>query len=159
MPSGPRRTPSLASTGRRPVTEGRERLRSGPLVAASIRRDRHHGRCVDLLSKAIRPIVVPVLAVSEVAYLLSERGGTAAERAFARSIRDGELLVEPIEPQDWNRIDELLEQYGDPRLGVVDASIVALCERLNEPVLATLDQRHFGAVRPRHVPALTLVPD
>jgi hypothetical protein len=32
-------------------------------------------------------------------------------------------------------------------------------ERLNEPKLATIDHRHFGMIRPHHVPALRLLPD
>jgi predicted nucleic acid-binding protein len=43
-------------------------------------------------------------------------------------------------------------------LGLVDASIVAIAERLKVRVLATTDRRHFGAVRPRHVERFTLVP-
>jgi hypothetical protein len=35
---------------------------------------------------------------------------------------------------------------------------VALAERLSEPKVATLDQRHFRAVRPAHVDALELRP-
>jgi predicted nucleic acid-binding protein len=41
---------------------------------------------------------------------------------------------------------------------MVDASVVALAERRGLDVIATLDQRHFRAVRPRHVAAFTLVP-
>ena len=49
-------------------------------------------------------------------------------------------------------------QDRDLTLGVVDASVLALAERLNEPKLATLDQRHFGVVRPLHVASLELCP-
>jgi uncharacterized protein len=132
---------------------------AGPLVSAVVRRDRHHQRCVQLLTDAPRPLVVPVLVVTEVGYLLQERFGPAAERAFAGSIRDGELVVEPVEPTDWERITELLQTYDDLPLGIVDASVIAACERLGQTTLATLDRRHFGVVRPRHVSSLTLVPD
>jgi uncharacterized protein len=36
---------------------------------------------------------------------------------------------------------------------------LAVVERLNEPKLATLDHRHFRMLRPRHVDALTLLPE
>lgn len=42
--------------------------------------------------------------------------------------------------------------------GVVDASVLALAERLGETKLATLDRRHFAAVRPLHTEALILLP-
>jgi uncharacterized protein len=40
----------------------------------------------------------------------------------------------------------------------VDASVVALTERLGLHEVATLDHRDFSVVRPRHTPALTLLP-
>lgn len=40
-----------------------------------------------------------------------------------------------------------------------DAAVLAIVERLNEPKLATLDRRHFTLTRPRHIEALTLLPE
>jgi predicted nucleic acid-binding protein len=131
---------------------------AGPLVAAAAVDDRHHERCVALLSKAPPPLLVPALVVTEVAYFLGDRMGPSAERAFAGAIREGELLVEPVDRSDWPRIVELLDRYRDLSLGIVDASVVTACERLGAETLATLDRRHFSVVRPRHCDALTLVP-
>lgn len=131
---------------------------AGPLVAAAATRDRNHERCVTLLSGASGPLIVPALVVTEVAYFLADRIGHGAEQAFARSLRDGELLVESVEPSDWARVHELLGQYADLPLGIVDASVVAACERLGATALATLDRRHFSVVRPRHCASLTLLP-
>lgn len=41
---------------------------------------------------------------------------------------------------------------------MVDASVIALAERLREPKIATLDERHFRLVRSAHVTALRLLP-
>jgi uncharacterized protein len=41
---------------------------------------------------------------------------------------------------------------------VVDASVVAVAERLGLAEVATLDRRHFSAIRPKHVTAFTLLP-
>jgi predicted nucleic acid-binding protein len=78
--------------------------------------------------------------------------------AFARSIAAGELIVEPVLDAEWARIADLAEQYRDLPLGIVDASVVALAERHAATTLASLDHRHFSAVRPRHVSGFTLVP-
>jgi hypothetical protein len=40
----------------------------------------------------------------------------------------------------------------------VDAAVLAIVERLDEPRLATLDHRHFGLLRPRHRDSLELLP-
>lgn len=132
---------------------------AGPLVAAAARRDRNHERCIALLSQPTPPLLVPVLVVTEVAYFLADRLGGSAEQAFARSLREGELSVEPVESSDWIRIAELLDEYADLPLGIVDASVIAACERLGVTTLATLDRRHFAVVRPRHCDAFTILPE
>lgn len=71
----------------------------------------------------------------------------------------GRYLVEELQPVDYMRIRELCDQYADARIGFVDASVLAVVERLNEPKLATLDHRHFGMMRPRHLSALQLLPE
>lgn len=131
---------------------------AGPLYAAAATRDKNHARCLQLLRNAPRPLIVPALVVTEVAYLLGDRIGAVAEIAFGRSIADGELVVEPVVDAEWERVTALMKQYADLPLGMVDASIVALAERLRASELATLDHRHFSAVRPAHVESLTLLP-
>ena len=43
-------------------------------------------------------------------------------------------------------------------LGTVDASVIALAERLKVAQIATLDHRHFSVVRPAHVESFELLP-
>jgi predicted nucleic acid-binding protein len=95
--------------------------------------------------------------VTEVTYFLGRRLGEQAEAGFLRALRDFE--VEAPLPTEWQRIAELVEQYGDFALGGTDASVIALAERLGTDLVITLDHRHFGAVRPRHAPSLRLLPD
>ena len=51
-----------------------------------------------------------------------------------------------------------MERYAELGLGGVDASLAAIAERLDVTDIATLDQRDFRAVRPRHADAFTLLP-
>lgn len=104
------------------------------------------------------PLLVPVLVVTEVVYLLGSRLGPEAEVRFLGSLAGGELVVEHVHASDWLRIAELVWTYRELPLGAVDASVVAAAERLDIATVATLDRRHFGAVRPGHAPALDLVP-
>jgi predicted nucleic acid-binding protein len=54
---------------------------------------------------------------------------------------------------------ELVTTYADVPLGTTDAAVVAVvAERLSISEVATLDHRHFHAVRPRHAEAFTLLP-
>jgi uncharacterized protein len=131
---------------------------AGPLIAAADTDDPHHVACREMLAGADGPLLVPVLAIAETAYMLGGRLGSGAERRFAAAIQAGELLPEPVETSDWQRITELVGQYADVALGIADASVVAACERLGETKLGTLDRRHFSIIRPRHCPALELLP-
>ncbi len=54
---------------------------------------------------------------------------------------------------------ELVRTYADLPLRAVDASIIAIAERLNLTDVATLDRRHFTAVRPRHAKPSTFSPE
>ena len=73
-----------------------------------------------------------------------------------RELGQFDVAAPPIE--DWPRIAELVDEYQDFPLGGTDASVVALAERLDTDVVITLDRRHFGAIRPRHCEAFSLLP-
>ena len=45
---------------------------------------------------------------------------------------------------------ELIDQYSDMGLGLVDASVVTVCEGRGIATVATLNRRDFNVVRPRH---------
>lgn len=131
---------------------------TGPLVASARTLDRDHGPSRQLLRTASRPLVVPQTVTVEVAYLLGKRIGPHAELTFTQSLRDGQLMVEPVHERDWARIAELVETYLDLPLGMVDASVVAIAERLGQTRIASLDHRHLGVVKPRHCDRLELIP-
>jgi uncharacterized protein len=101
---------------------------------------------------------VPILVVTEVAYLVSTRLGADAEVRFLGDLAAGNLIPEHVAAEDWLRVAELVHRYRDLPLGAVDASVVAAAERLSMHEVATLDRRHFAVVRPHHTAALTLLP-
>jgi predicted nucleic acid-binding protein len=134
---------------------------TGPLVAAAIRNDDDYRACVDLFASlhlAGRRILVPGPVVAEVGFLLAAKGGPRVESAFLRSFAEGTLTPVGVEPSDFARMADLVDIYADFPLGTTDAAVVAVAERLNIREVATLDHRHFRAVRPRHVGSFTLLP-
>jgi predicted nucleic acid-binding protein len=131
---------------------------TGVVFAAAVSADRNHGRCRELLESWPDPLVVPATVVVEVDWIANARGVRAVSDGLLRTIETGGLYVEDLATDDYARIRELCRRYDDLPLGLVDASLVALAERLGERSIATLDHRHFSVVRPRHVRALTLLP-
>jgi predicted nucleic acid-binding protein len=133
-------------------------LDTGPLLAALDAADPDHARCAELLSEATEDLVVPTLVLAELDYWCHRRLGVDVWITFFDDLLAGVYRPEHPTAGDLRRCRKLQSQYDDQPLGVVDASVLALVERLGEEKLATLDHRHFGMVRPAHVEALKLVP-
>lgn len=91
--------------------------------------------------------------------LLAREGGPAVEAQFLISLSDGTLWPVELTREDYARAGELVLAYQSLSLGTTDASVIAVCERLGLVEVATLDRRHFTVVRPRHIKALTLLPE
>lgn len=120
--------------------------------------DEWHTRVVAWWSTAGGEILLPVTVLAEVAHLLHTRISPRAEMAFIEAVANGEFSVEPLEDEDVARAAVLMQDYADLKLGFVDASIVAMCERLGVRSVATTDRRHFTAIQPRHARKLSLLP-
>lgn len=131
---------------------------TGPIVALLNDHDDHHQRCLEFLASHPGPLLVPTTVFTEVCLLIERRRGTRSELAFLADVRAGLFTLLETASADLDRITELVKTYADLPLGTVDASVIALTERLNLPAVATLDHRHFRVVRPRHTVALTLLP-
>jgi predicted nucleic acid-binding protein len=128
---------------------------AGPLYAVADADDDDHARSLAALSRPDLRLVIPALAVAEATYFVGRRLGPTAEASFLRGL--AAMDVESPSVEDFSRMAELVEEYAEFPLGGTDASIVALAERLEAPVVVTLDRRHFGAIRPRHRDAFDLV--
>lgn len=130
---------------------------AGPLYAAADVSDDDHAGSLRALSRRDLHLVIPALAVAEATYFVGRRLGAGAESAFLRGLAPFDVEA-PIE-EDFLRMADLVEEYADFPLGGTDASVIALAERLEAPLIVTLDRRHFAAVRPRHRDAFEILPD
>jgi predicted nucleic acid-binding protein len=133
-------------------------LDTGPVFASLDRRDAAHASSRRLLESAREPLVIPAPVLVEVDQLVSRWLGPQILVALLDDIADGAYVIEDLTPSDHVRVRELCDKYADSDIGFVDAAVLAIVERLREPKLATLDRRHFGVMRPRHVDALELLP-
>jgi predicted nucleic acid-binding protein len=132
---------------------------TGPIVAALDRADRYHHACAQLIATTPGVLLLPVPVIVEAAQLAHTRLGVAAEAAFTESIaREQQFTIISPTEETLARAAVLIGQYADLRLGLVDACVIALAERLDATHIATLNRRHFTVVRPQHVVAFTLLP-
>jgi predicted nucleic acid-binding protein len=134
-------------------------LDTGVLYAALNRTEPAHLACRDLIESTDEEIVIPSPVLPEVDYFITTHMHTGVLLTVLRDIQIGNFQVVSLDTDDYFRVDEIVTQYADSKVGFVDAAVLAIVERLNEPKLATLDRRHFAMMRPRHVEALTLLPE
>jgi predicted nucleic acid-binding protein len=134
-------------------------LDTGPLYASLDRDDASHAVCRRPIEDSVEPLVIPAPVLVEVDYWVHSRLHPGVFVALLEDIIAGAYQVEELESNDYRRIQEICDRYADSDVGFVDAAVLAVVERLNEPKLATLDHRHFRVLRPRHVDALRILPD
>ncbi|MGH9077858.1 MAG: type II toxin-antitoxin system VapC family toxin [Acidimicrobiales bacterium] len=133
-------------------------LDTGVALSAADVDEPRHGDCAELLRAHHGGLLMPAPAVAETAWMIESRLGPAGETAFLGLITAGELKVVDLSLDDYRRCVELIDTYADMGLGLVDASVITIAERLGIDTLATLNRRDFAVVRPRHLDAFTLLP-
>ncbi len=131
---------------------------TGALYALADESDTWHQPVRHFLEDHTVSLIAPVTVLPETCYLLNAYLGPEAERRLVAACTRGELAVEAVTLADLRRSLELLEQYADANIGFVDASVVAVAERLQIRRLLTTDRRDFALIRPRHCRAFELLP-
>jgi len=133
-------------------------LDTSVLLALLNRQDPAHERTAAWWSEE-RPLVrTTPLVLAEADHLLLARAGPGGAAALRAAVRAG-AVGERWWPGASARAAEVADRYADLRLGLTDASLVALAEREQTVAVATLDDRHFRVVRPLAVaPAFVLLP-
>ena len=127
-------------------------------LAAADRRARRHGECLALLNAHRSDLASTAPVIAETAWLLLDRDGPNAQQQFIGSVLTGDITVIDLTPADWHRVHELIAVYADASLDIIDASTIAAAERLNQTTIATLDERDFRIIRPKHTDTFELLP-
>lgn len=92
--------------------------------------------------------ILPSTTIIEICYLVKTRLSPHLEIKFLEEINQN-FNLEPIKDVDILRIIEILKKYDTLDIGYVDASIVAIAERLKLNKILTLDRKHFRALVPK----------
>jgi predicted nucleic acid-binding protein len=84
----------------------------------------------------------------ELCYLINTRLGPYFEIKLLQEVNKS-FHLEILKDEDIIRIVEILKKYETLNIGYVDASIIAIAERLKVNKILTLDRKHFEVVAPR----------
>ena len=131
---------------------------TGIIYALADRTDLWHRKAADFVASFTGKLIVPITVVPEASYMLNTHLGTVADRSFLTSIIEGGLAVEPCSVADVSRSLDIMGKYADANFGLVDASVMAIAERLKITKILTCDRRHFSLFRPKHCTGFELYP-
>jgi len=129
---------------------------TGAILALLDKSDRHHAAVSQIYDTRPDAWVLPWAILPEVDYLIGSELGARAQEAFLDDLAAGAFTVEYGRHADLVRADAIARKHRALNMGLVDAVVMAVAERLRAHSIATLDLRHFGAVKiagsPRLVP-------
>jgi predicted nucleic acid-binding protein len=108
--------------------------------------DRHHEALRAAFEARPHEWVLPWAILPEVDHIVWTHLGFGPARAFRHDLAEGAFMVEWGDATDLRRAVAIDQMYGDLSLGLVDALVMAVAERLEAEAIATLDLRDFGAV-------------
>ena len=80
------------------------------------------------------------------------------ELRFLDDFVDGPFEVMELPAAGLKRAREVVARYADLPIGLTDASLVVLGERLRTTRILTLDERHFRAIQPLQGGHFTILP-
>ena len=130
---------------------------TGFVVALANRSDAKH-EVVKAIYLQQKRILLPQTVLAEVAYLIGREAGVITVASFLKGLPMSRFSLLALLEEDVLRVAEILAQYADSRIDFVDASVMAVAERLNIVTVLTLDRRDFSLFRPRHCNSFVLVP-
>ncbi len=131
---------------------------TGVVLALAIASDPRHDDVVRAIGAHVGGLILPDPVLFESAQLVGRRFGSTAEARLIRHLVATDWRRMPVTDDDLGRVADLLGTYADANIGLADATIVAIAERLGATRLFTLDRRDFAIIRPRHVEAFELLP-
>lgn len=132
---------------------------SSGLYALLDRDDQAHARVRQVVLAERGPLILPSLVLPEVDYFILKYLDESVEKALLDDIEARRLVFETVTARDLKRAGELLSRFRGQRIGMVDASVAVVAERLGIERILTLDRRHFGQFRTRKGRPFRLNPD
>ncbi len=127
---------------------------TGAMVALLDASEAHHRLIKELYENDPDAWLLPWAILPEVDYLVATHLGEKAQAAFLTDLAEGAFAVEWGRDEDLAAASGLCRRYRSLGLGLVDAVVIAVAERLKADSIATLDLRHFAAVSIKGSPRL-----
>lgn len=126
------------------------------LLSLYNRREPTHPSVAEAVAQEPGPFVVSPYVIAELDYLVATRLGTDAEQRVLAELASPAYVLASVDRDDLRACIELISRYAG--IGVTDASMLVLADRLGNDRVLALDRRHFETVRTPSGRALAIMP-
>ena len=110
---------------------------SGPLIALFDKDDKYHKDALKFIKGLKAELISNYAVITEVTHLLDFSVNVQID--FLQWVANGAIYIDNIIDKDLMQIIEFTKKYSDIPMDFADASIVALCDRLNIKHIASID--------------------
>jgi uncharacterized protein len=131
---------------------------AAPLVAIADEKEPLRRAIIELLQAERGNLFIPAPVTAEIDYLLGQRFGSGARRAFLQDLAARRFESPGLDSRDFEGALQVDSRYADLELGLADLAVVVLAQKLGTRRILTFDQRHFRAIRPLQGGSFTLLP-
>lgn len=131
---------------------------AAPLVALADEREPRRDEILELLRAARGHLFIPAPVTAEIDYMLNQRFGPPARRAFLADLAARRYESPGLDAADYKAALALDRRYTDLNIGLADLSVAVLARRLGTRRILTFDERHFRTLRPLQGGVFTLLP-
>jgi predicted nucleic acid-binding protein len=122
-------------------------LDTSGLLAAMGADQPHHGAAVRALAEATGPLLLSPFVLAELDYLVSGAHGVRGEMMLLAEVARGAYELTSFAHRDVELASRVVARYHDLGIGLADASLVVLSQRVGCLDVLTLDERHFRVLR------------
>ncbi|MGI8461629.1 MAG: type II toxin-antitoxin system VapC family toxin [Solirubrobacterales bacterium] len=123
-------------------------LDAAPLVALADQAEPLREEILRALESERGSLYIAAPVTAEIDYLLANRFGPAARRAFLEDLAERRYEAPALDASDYSAALELDRRYADLDVGLADLATVVLAAKLGTRRILTFDERHFRAIRP-----------
>jgi uncharacterized protein len=122
-------------------------LDTSVVLAFMDRGDADHVPVRDWMQSQAEELATTPLILAELDHMVSRQGGPVALRGLYDDLASGAYTVQWW-PSAIHESIAVARGSQTMKLGLADASLIALAARLKTTCIATLDERHFRAAKP-----------
>ena len=120
---------------------------SGAVFGFYHRLDIAHASLRAAIEREREEIIIPSVCLGEIDYLLRSRLGSRALLNFLVDVDAGSFSVESVTNEDLRRCAAIIEKHSTLNLGLCDAAVAVIADRLGTDRIFTVDQPDFRVLR------------